>query len=117
MAESHVVKVRMTADQLERLDELARERGQTRSAVLRGVLDHAGPKPVGADRTVLSPTTEVPPDRAWVLGKLAEAAAGGSVVAMTTLARELRLGGVPESLPVGPVSLASVPWGELRMVE
>lgn len=88
----------MTPAEIARLDAMASERGTTRSGVLRGVLDAA------VEPTTKSTTTRPAPSRARVLAQLADAAEAGSVQAMTTLARELRLGG-PVALPkAGPVT-------------
>ncbi len=88
----------MTPAEIARLDALAAERGTTRSGVLRGVLDAA------VEPTTKSTTTQPEPSRARVLAQLADAAEAGSVQAMTTLARELRLGGPPPTPKTGPVT-------------
>jgi hypothetical protein len=76
------VTVVLDAEQLAELDAEAKALGISRSAALRRHLDETGP---------LTPTRET------TLAKLEQAAAKGSVTAMTALARELRLGGPLET--------------------
>ena len=77
------VTVILDPEQLAELDEEAGALGVSRSEALRRHLDLAEPLPVP------EPTL---PTREGTLLKLEQAAQGGSVVAMATLARELRLG-------------------------
>ncbi len=97
---TEVMRVRMSAAEVARLDELAAARGTTRSGVLRSVLGD------GEDRDARA----VPPaTRERTLAMLAVAAEDGSVTAMVGFARELRLGGTPKPiLPAGRVSVSEL---------
>jgi len=84
-----VVQVRLTEDELERLDTLAAERHETRSGVLRGALE---------------PEALPPLSRTWALEQLQAAAMHGSVNAAVALERALRLADVPAPLQTGPIT-------------
>jgi Ribbon-helix-helix protein, copG family len=84
------VTVVLTDDQLARLDTDAAALGISRSEAIRRRLDDA--RPVKRPKVA-------PPTREATLLKLEKAAAAGSVVAMTTIMRELRLGGPTEPEP------------------
>jgi hypothetical protein len=108
---SAVVKVRMTAEQLARLDALAAAAGTTRSAVLRRALgDDSAPAEVDSSTSGVEPA---PLSREWALRKLQERAAGGSTLAAIALARELRLEPLRELRPV-PTNLYELSPDEWR---
>jgi hypothetical protein len=90
MARMPRVTVVLDAERLACLDVEAQALGVSRSEVLRRRLDETEPLQAPA---IVAPTRET------TLMKLEKAAAAGSVVAMATLARELRLGG-PLEAPV-----------------
>ena len=91
----HLIRLRVSAQELRDLDLLAVERGQTRSAVLRSAI-----------RPCQSPTDPGPPSRARALELLARAAEEGNVQAAAMLAREIRLG--PEPLETDDDPFAEV---------
>jgi hypothetical protein len=102
------VTVVLDAEQLAQLDAEAAALGISRSAALRRHLDETEP---------LQAPELVTPTRETTLAKLEQAAANGSVTAMTALARELRLGG-PLEAPVrrrrGRVTVADLTPDELQ---
>jgi hypothetical protein len=95
-----IVQVRLTTDELKRLDTLARKRGCTRSAVLRSVLEPA-------DEGLPAPT------RAWAIEQLQRHARAGSATAAAALARELRLGGELSVFKPGPINVDDLDPSEL----
>jgi hypothetical protein len=108
---SHVVKVRVSTEELRELDRIVAERGTSRAAVLRSVLDE--PRIAIASRDPI----DAPPSRERALELLALAAEGGSVTAAGLLERALRLAPPGEPAPAaGPVSLDEA-FGGLRAVE
>jgi Ribbon-helix-helix protein, copG family len=104
----HRVTVKFDAGEYAALEARAAELGVSRSAALRDALRDASAK--GATSSAETPTRES------TLKKLERAAQDGSVVAMATLARELRLGGPLEpAAPRGPVSIDELTEEELRL--
>jgi hypothetical protein len=102
------ITVVIHAAQLAQLDEEAGALGVSRSEVLRRRLNDSEPLPVPEPIT---------PTRESTLMKLEQAAAGGSVVAMATLARELRLGGALQAVKPkrGRVTVADLTADELGL--
>jgi sugar (pentulose or hexulose) kinase len=89
-----------------RLDRLASARGLTRSELVRRLLAEAEGAPA-----------IVRPSRSEALALLAEQARAGSVPAMISLERALRLGGEPAvraPVKAGPVRLEELTSEELR---
>src|SRR5262245_33748118 len=103
-----VVQVRLTDEELSRLDARVDRLGSSRSAVLRGAIDEPSPPPA-------VPTL---PARQHALALRTRAAVGGSVAAAVALERALRLAPVAPSPSVrpGPVNLDDIPVGGLRVV-
>jgi hypothetical protein len=102
------VSVVLDAEQLAQLDAEATALGISRSAALRRHLDGTQP---------LQTPELVTPTRETTLAKLEQAAANGSVTAMTALARELRLGGPMETSAHrrrGRVTVADLTADELQ---
>ena len=87
----HLVRVRVTGEELRTLDVLAAERGQTRSDVARSAI-----------RPGRSTGQASQPSRERALELLARAAEDGSVQAAAMLAREIRLGPKPLALEDDP---------------
>jgi len=102
----HRLEVKLTDAEHEALSARARERGVPMATVLRETYFR--------NAEVSPPPDEVPSRRA-VLAQLAVAADGGSVHAMTVLARELRLEEPAPVLKPGPVTAEELAR-ELRVV-
>jgi hypothetical protein len=107
MTRQNVLRVRLSDEEMARLDAAAVAAGETRAGFARRLLQGDG-EPVS-----------VPPSREEAIELLAAAARNGNVTAMMALERALRLGGESaqrEPVQTGPVSLEELPPGELRVV-
>src|SRR4051794_16233743 len=113
VARPHRIELRLSDGEAAALGAAARDRGTSKAEILRAGIEGVGsPRKASPSSEVSTPTTLLegvsgaaePISRETVLAQLADAARAGSVVAMATLARELRLGGPPAApFKVGPV--------------